>query len=935
MSQIVFLAVSFIQNRASRGPHTAWGLRPMAIGEAQMSRSQTFTSNADRRSAISNVRSNASIPPRTAPQNSPGLPSNINLAQSSPSLRTVQPSSQWLGAPSRREMKSSKSLPPVDMDRRGRRGSNSETDRRGKRGSFVQPIAVPTGGPAPAPAPAKRKSGWAAAAARPSSLQGMIQDARNDYAAQSKEAYRHALSEAHRAWQVGSLDECERYLAQAYEINPNCETLHRFRATLRSRQYRQDDKRQERLDDALADAGNAVASAPGNPRNHHLLAIASQRKEKLAEAGTAYLTSMTRGIQGTSDQLGYTGYLNTVRRQRHYFADVRPPHRKAAGPLSTLLARTPSRASIFDPHKTLDEGEVAAEDLELPDPPTMFLKKAEINSITVGWRPASGQKSLEISIYAYEMEMAIYDVVWEGNRFFDGYRPFERVHKASASITETTLSGLMAETKVMLRIRAQSYSGFGDWNELVVSTLPPLSKQVDALPLPRKWLQVDVADLVPLHVMEVGGNPKSFFMELASCFEPRVRAIKRLFTGWSRAGLVGQKVRAGELSRGQFSRFVKEVGLGFGGGAMCKRSGAKLLATNDVDRIFQRANIDSRGTENTRGGIGNNAFGIDASKVAELAESALEDLAMQGGVEADAGESELRDKLRPLFDQFDEDGSGSVSTEEIGKMAKALNMEMSPAQLEELMIEADPDGSGEIEFEELVAVLKKQMKDGGGNMAALFKVPQAEDGDGGNASMVLLEFVHALIRMGWECYPDPSTGIGTRLNKLLERAVLPGSAHLIESSDPMEAEMRSKRVQAITEYYSNDLYEVYKPFAAADASLVGQTKAETLSFPELVFMMKQGGMLDANLTVAQMTALFAQVNAQASDDGEKDDDNEELNFSEFKSLVCRIANAKIPESTRGGEPFEYTWQSFLAIIFLPKFRSIIKDMKRGLAKKNI
>ena len=35
----------------------------------------------------------------------------------------------------------------------------------------------------------------------------------------------------------------------------------------------------------------------------------------------------------------------------------------------------------------------------------------------------------------------------------------------------------------------------------------------------------------------------------------------------------------------------------------------------------------------------------------------------------------------------------------------------------------------------------------------------------------------------------------------------------------------------------------------------------------------------------------------------RDDDNEELSFSEFKSLVCRIANAKIPESTRGGEPF--------------------------------
>lgn len=111
-------------------------------------------------------------------------------------------------------------------------------------------------------------------------------------------------------------------------------------------------------------------------------------------------------------------------------------------------------------------------------------------------------------------------------------------------------------------------------------------------------------------------------------------------------------------------------------------------------------------------------------------------------------------------------------------------------------------GSGEIDFEELVAVLKKQMKEGGaGGMAALFNVT-VEDGDGGAASMVMYEFVHALIRLAWDCYPQPSTGIGMRLNALLERAVLPGSSHLLDTSDPMEAELSSKRVQAITDYYS-------------------------------------------------------------------------------------------------------------------------------------
>uniref|UniRef100_A0A7S2E5S3 EF-hand domain-containing protein n=1 Tax=Haptolina brevifila TaxID=156173 RepID=A0A7S2E5S3_9EUKA len=376
---------------------------------------------------------------------------------------------------------------------------------------------------------------------------------------------------------------------------------------------------------------------------------------------------------------------------------------------------------------------------------------------------------------------------------------------------------------------------------------------------------------------------------------------------------------------------------------MCKRSGAKLLAINDIDRIFQRANTDNRGTLNSRGSLSSAALNLnlDQTQVAKITQIAIDELASRGQVENDAGESEMRDKLHPLFDEFDEDGSGSVSTEEIGKMAAKLGMEMTTDQLLFLMEEADPDGSGEIEFEELVTVLMKQMKEGrNGSMAALFRVKTEQEGDGGAASMVLLEFIHALIRMAWECYGEnfaaaDSVGIGQRLNALLERAVLPGSAHFIESADPMEAEMRSKRVQAITDYYSNELLDIFKVFAASDTSLTAQAHSATLSFPELVFMMKSGGMLDANLTVQQMTALFAQVNAQASDDGEKDDDSEELSFHEFKSLVCRIANIKIPASQRGGEPFEYTWQSFLQIIFIPRFRSLIKDMKRGLAKKSL
>mgnify|MGYP006093971193 CR=1 FL=1 len=134
---------------------------------------------------------------------------------------------------------------------------------------------------------------------------------------------------------------------------------------------------------------------------------------------------------------------------------------------------------------------------------------------------------------------------------------------------------------------------------------------------------------------------------------------------------------------------------------------------------------------------------------------------------------------------------------------------------------------------------------------------------------------------------------------------------------------------------ADQLLEVFRLFAASDVSLSAQSHMETMSFTELVFMVKQAELYDNNLTVPGLTAIFAQVNNQAADDGEKDDDADELSFSEFKSCICRIANAKIPASTRGGEPFEFTWQAFLQVVFLPKMKKVMKDMKRGIAKKTI
>jgi Ca2+-binding EF-hand superfamily protein len=74
---------------------------------------------------------------------------------------------------------------------------------------------------------------------------------------------------------------------------------------------------------------------------------------------------------------------------------------------------------------------------------------------------------------------------------------------------------------------------------------------------------------------------------------------------------------------------------------------------------------------------------------------------------------DLRLRLRAVFDRFDVDNSGSVSTDEMRAVCEQMDVKLTPAQLGAMMAEADPDRSGAVDFEEFVAVLTKQMESGG------------------------------------------------------------------------------------------------------------------------------------------------------------------------------------------------------------------------------
>ena len=66
-----------------------------------------------------------------------------------------------------------------------------------------------------------------------------------------------------------------------------------------------------------------------------------------------------------------------------------------------------------------------------------------------------------------------------------------------------------------------------------------------------------------------------------------------------------------------------------------------------------------------------------------------------------------RAQLRKVFDKFDADGSGLVSTAELSEMLTSLKVEKTPAEVEQIVKDSDPDGSGEIDFDEFVDAMEK------------------------------------------------------------------------------------------------------------------------------------------------------------------------------------------------------------------------------------
>lgn len=56
--------------------------------------------------------------------------------------------------------------------------------------------------------------------------------------------------------------------------------------------------------------------------------------------------------------------------------------------------------------------------------------------------------------------------------------------------------------------------------------------------------------------------------------------------------------------------------------------------------------------------------------------------------------------IKDLFTTYDEDGTGTLDTRELGLVVKGLDLDISDEELERCAIEIDTDGNGTISFDE-------------------------------------------------------------------------------------------------------------------------------------------------------------------------------------------------------------------------------------------
>lgn len=74
------------------------------------------------------------------------------------------------------------------------------------------------------------------------------------------------------------------------------------------------------------------------------------------------------------------------------------------------------------------------------------------------------------------------------------------------------------------------------------------------------------------------------------------------------------------------------------------------------------------------------------------------------------GATDINKEMREAFAFFDQDGDGTITSEELWQCMKKLGEDLTLEEVQDMLKEADADGNGEIEFAEFVKLLTGPMK---------------------------------------------------------------------------------------------------------------------------------------------------------------------------------------------------------------------------------
>ena len=115
---------------------------------------------------------------------------------------------------------------------------------------------------------------------------------------------------------------------------------------------------------------------------------------------------------------------------------------------------------------------------------------------------------------------------------------------------------------------------------------------------------------------------------------------------------------------------------------------------------------------------------------------------------------------------------------------------------------------------------------------------------------------------------------------------------------------------------------VFEMYAPRDVqSIDGKSKLHLINLGELLEMMREGHMIDEELTATKVISVFSEVNYKFSEGGD-DDESQELVYEEFLELLTHVCDLKVPAATREGVEFEETFQSWLQLVFIPTYRKL-------------